>query len=428
MRAAKAWQFALATAPVYLLMLWFVSSMVRGLGWAVFPAGLALHALAVTLLVRGRPTFLFLSYIGMMMLTLLGLGMETLLRLSPDLLQGGIANHAYCTYHTEAGGMYRPDARIGNAFRPACRHQTYWNGHWWRHEANEAGYRGPVVDKADAVFLGDSMIYGHGVETDETVSSQYGLLNQCRTANLGRQGACLVEAMVLFHRLGKPMQPGKVFLCTHPNDLDESLLLYSADELQRFVASPVTAPYLPLVRCASRPRPWWKLKPVWDEHIALSLRSAGALKGLTLAFGKSGPARPQPVRSARFVPPARRLKAPVALGANAVTPTDRLCQQVHFHALDVIQHWCQEADSELILFDLGYPHAFSAAMADWAHRHGVTYNPAGQAILDRVLAGEELYLRKDGHWNADGCRAIAEELSRPADSTDSLPDASLAVK
>ena len=35
------------------------------------------------------------------------------------------------------------------------------------------GYRGAAVDAADVVFLGDSMIYGHGVENDQTVPSQF---------------------------------------------------------------------------------------------------------------------------------------------------------------------------------------------------------------------------------------------------------------
>ena len=51
--------------------------------------------------------------------------------------------------------------------------RAYWQGHWWRHSANAAGFRGALVDQADAVFLGDSMIYGHGVEDEETVSSQF---------------------------------------------------------------------------------------------------------------------------------------------------------------------------------------------------------------------------------------------------------------
>jgi hypothetical protein len=66
----------------------------------------------------------------------------------------------------------------------------------------------------------------------------------------------------------------------------------------------------------------------------------------------------------------------------------------------------------VVLFDIGYPAAFSRAIEDLAREEGLDYNPAGRAVLARAMAGEEMYLRGDGHWTPAGSEAMALELAR----------------
>jgi hypothetical protein len=85
---------------------------------------------------------------------------------------------------------------------------------------------------------------------------------------------------------------------------------------------------------------------------------------------------------------------------------------VHRRALALIRRLAAGIGARVVLFDIGYPTAFSRAMEELAREEGVAYSPAGRAILARAKAGEEMYLRGDGHWTPAGAEAMARELSR----------------
>jgi hypothetical protein len=68
--------------------------------------------------------------------------------------------------------------------------------------------------------------------------------------------------------------------------------------------------------------------------------------------------------------------------------------------------------ARVVLFDIGYPTAFSQAIEGLARDEGVAYSPAGRVVLAKALAGEEMYLRGDGHWTPAGAEAMARELAR----------------
>ena len=91
---------------------------------------------------------------------------------------------------------------------------------------------------------------------------------------------------------------------------------------------------------------------------------------------------------------------------------DRIEWSVHRRAVAVIHSLAREAGARVVLFDIGYPKAFSEAVEGLAREEGVSYSPAGRAVLLRALAGEEMYLRGDGHWTPAGTDAMAEELLR----------------
>ena len=113
----------------------------------------------------------------------------------------------------------------------------YWQGHRWHHDTNVDGYRGPRVPHPEAVFLGDSMIYGHGVENGETVPAQFAALTGRPVANLGQQGTSLLQALMIFERRGLPLRPRVVYAVSHSTDLEETVRCYVPEELERFVPS-----------------------------------------------------------------------------------------------------------------------------------------------------------------------------------------------
>jgi len=105
---------------------------------------------------------------------------------------------------------------------------------------------------------------------------------------------------------------------------------------------------------------------------------------------------------------------PFAPWSSSTTEADQLGWQANVQAIAQIDAMCRRHGARFVLFDLGYPHAFSQAIEDQAKRMGIAYSPAGRVVLARALAGEEVYLANDGHWTPLGNQIIAAELARAA--------------
>lgn len=398
----------------YCGLLWVVASAAsRRNGFAWVLAGLFALAFSLRRYEQGRPQSLYRLCFGLLLAAVTALGVEGLLRLRPGLVQGAVANKLYSRYHVYTGGMYERDKTMGHALRADFHASTYWNGHWWRHDTNAQGFRGPAVERADAVFLGDSMIYGHGIETDETVPARFSALTGRPVANLGEEATALVQASILLRRKGLALRPKVIFVCSHPNDLQDNTELYAASELRRFIAEP---DYEPVVRePALWPKPWYDLFEVWSRHLGLPLRSSGiagvlakaALDG-TLKLRRNGGVAPKE----RFVPGDDYVAEPFAPLAPGASEGDKLRFEVHRHAVSVIRRLAEGIGARVVLFDIGYPAAFSRAIEGLAREQGLAYSPAGRVVLARVLAGEDLFLADDGHWNPAGADAAARELVR----------------
>jgi hypothetical protein len=295
------------------------------------------------------------------------------------------------------------------ALKPSYSCNAYWQGHWWRHSTNAAGYRGPLIDQADAVFLGDSMIYGHGVDDDQTVSAHYGAATGYSVANLGQQGTCAVRMAIRMHRTGVAMKPKVVYLCCLYNDVDDAIGVYDAKELQRYVGTDPAALEFPTARSSFWSR-HHRLTPrrAWDNHVAPSLYLSGAIIGLQQAL-KAGSPTPHNVASGPFVPSAKAREAAFAPWHG--TDVERLGWQANVHAIAQIDAMCKRHGARFVLFDIGYPHSFSHAIEEQAKRMAIAYSPAGRVVLARALAGDEVYLANDGHWTSLGNQLIAAELA-----------------
>jgi hypothetical protein len=391
-------------------MLWFLASALsRGQGFLAFAAGAAGLGLAWVAFRRGRRSIFYGAWFLLLLATVTAASFELLLRAWPGLLKGAVANVAYTGYHWQRDGIYRLDPHRGPVMRPSFRRRMYWNGHWWWHEANADGYRGAKLERADAVFLGDSMIYGHGVEAEQTVPARFQARSGLVTANLGQQGACMVQQLLTFLETGVRLRPRLVFVCTHPTDLEEVVRHYGESELARFVSAPAQeARAWPHASPEFRPRPAWDPVAFWSLHVALPMESSGVLGAVTR--GLRGKGQVVVARRDPFVPtPAER-----AMGLDGLVPpglADRtLPWRAHRHALGEIRRACQRIGARLVLFDLGYPDALSAAVRAAAAELGADYSDAGRVVVERSAHGERMYLKDDGHWSPEGADAMAAAL------------------
>jgi hypothetical protein len=396
---------------LYLALLWVVASAAsRGRGFLFFAAGVVLLAAALAALAAGRRRPLHALVFASLLGAVTALGFEAALRLAPGILKGPIANIAYTGYHWHRGGVYELDPHAGPLLRPDVHRWMYWQGHWWHHDTNADGYRGPREPHPEAVFLGDSMVYGHGVGNLETLPAQFAALTGRPVANLGQQGTSLLQSLMIFERRGVPLRPRVVYAVSHPTDLEETVRCYDPGELERFLAEPG---YRPLVRDEWQPRPAWDPVSLFARRLALPLQSS-AVSGALLRSLRDGTLRlrrGQPQAPERFVPSEEFRKQPFG-GATGGPPEERLAWRVQSRAAAEIKRACDAIGARLVLVDLGYPEALSRAVERLAAEIGVAYSPAGRTVLSRALAGEEMYLVDDGHWTPAGCRAMAEELAR----------------
>ena len=387
-----------------LLLLWLVSSMLRGKGILVVAAGSVLLGASLVRAARGRRQPLYRLFFLTALAATGIVGVEAVLWRAPGLLKGRLANQVLSGYNSERDGIYVSDPYLGRTLRPRFSRSMYWNGHVWHHDANADGYRGPRLTRADAVFLGDSMIYGHGVETEQTVPARFQAVSGLPSANLGQQGTCPVQALELLRRKGLSLRPRYVFLCAHPTDLMDATTAYDPVELERFVAGDG---YRPLARTDDESRVF----QYWLVHAAIPLRAARVLRG---ALHPAEPAFGRPVAAddgPRFMPSPEYVAEPFAPLAAGASPDARLGWRVFRRAIEQIAQEAGRIDARFVLFDIGYPTAFSVAVEEVAREAGARYSDAGRAVLDAARKGADVYLPRDGHWSPAGSDAVARRLA-----------------
>ncbi|MGH7898814.1 MAG: hypothetical protein ACREQQ_12740 [Candidatus Binatia bacterium] len=181
-------------------------------------------------------------------LVLIELGLRTFTPALPLAL----ANYVASGYHAEPSGIYRfrPDMKM-LMMRPNYRRSMYFNGYQWIHDTDSMGFRNPVDRyEADVLLLGDSMIYGHGVEERSTVRHHLEKLLRKPVANLGVQGAGIHQEYQILNRFGMRLKPRYVFVFFLVNDINDILFSLTDQEIQRFLDLPIEdheTPYFDIV-------------------------------------------------------------------------------------------------------------------------------------------------------------------------------------
>jgi hypothetical protein len=400
---------ALLLTTLYLVLLWITSSLFRGKGILIAALGVFVLLVALVSGPQVRRAALRQLVVLMSLCVAAILIFEGLLYLYPGMLKGQLANYVSHGYHGEPGGIYVRDPLLAHAMRPSFGRAMYWSGHTWTHATNADGYRGPRLEKADAVMLGGATVYGHGVEEDQTIPARFAAATGLATANLGQQGVCPVQELELLRRSGLRLRPRLIFLCAQPKDVTDALQWYAPEELERFLAE---QGYRPLARPVYRSAPAASVFDLWYLRVAWPLRSARALHGLIALPHDRALETPVPESEGEgFVPTTETVGAAFDPEGPGATPEERLGWQANRRALAEIKREAQGIGARLIVFDLGYPTAFSTAIEGLAHSLDATYCDTGRRVLARARAGERMYLARDGNWSPAGCDALARDLA-----------------
>jgi hypothetical protein len=149
--------------------------------------------------------------------------LEVVLRLAPGLVSGRMANAVFASYHANPGGIYFRDKETRMTFmRPNVAARCYWNGHVWQHRADANGMRNAPGTAADGLLLvGDSMIYGHGVDEDETVAHWLRTEHGRPAYNMGHPGDTLFQQYVRARLALARSHPEQLLLCVFFNDFED---------------------------------------------------------------------------------------------------------------------------------------------------------------------------------------------------------------
>jgi hypothetical protein len=167
--------------------------------------------------------------------------LEGTLRRWPLLLGQEFANGALTRYSTRADGIYMFDRRLRMNFMiPNYRATMYYNGYVWEHRTDALGFRNdPLHVPADVVLLGDSVIYGHGVNYEHTVGHLLERRTGLRVANLGRQGDCAFQEAYLLTANLPVFRPRVVVQVFSPNDIEDLYVFLANTAMEEFIAQPV---------------------------------------------------------------------------------------------------------------------------------------------------------------------------------------------
>jgi len=158
--------------------------------------------------------------------------LELALRLAPEFPGMRLANATWSRYGRFPGGIYARERASGVYFMwPSQRVENYWNGHRWRHATDSLGFRNPEGASHDVLLLGDSLIYGHGVDEEATVAhflrSEHGI----GAYNMGRQGACFYDQYVYLRTFAAELRPRTIVLFVFLNDFDDLEVYRSAEKI-----------------------------------------------------------------------------------------------------------------------------------------------------------------------------------------------------
>jgi hypothetical protein len=142
-------------------------------------------------------------------------------RLFPRLLNEKLQHAAFSKYDTLPGGIFQFEGITRARFmRADYTTRAFSHGLFWSHRTDENGFRNPPgFSDRKVLLLGDSLIYGHGVDGEETVGAFLRSRHGVQAYDLSAQGQCLYENYLALRLLLDEFRPETVLLFVFVNDI-----------------------------------------------------------------------------------------------------------------------------------------------------------------------------------------------------------------
>jgi len=145
-------------------------------------------------------------------------------------------------YHSSGTGIYRWDPEWNMSRpRPHYERSAVMYGYRWLHRSDHWGYRNPEDwNTAQVILMGDSFIYGHGVDEKDTVRARLASLIPGQVvSNLGLQGAAIDHEYEIFKHDALRLKPEHVILFFFANDLTDLVVRLRPEEMERVLKMPL---------------------------------------------------------------------------------------------------------------------------------------------------------------------------------------------
>ena len=333
--------------------------------------------------------------------------LEASLRYFFDRLPGGLANYLAEGYTTEGSGIFRVDTGMKTLrMRPNYEREMYANGYRWHHKTDSMGFRNPS-DRPSAyvVLLGDSMIYGHGVEEPSTVRHYLEDLVGEPVANLGVSGGYIHQEYQILKQFGLRLHPQYVLVFFLSNDISDLTLHLTDAEMQRFLRLPVSdhsTPYFEVKPPSDRP-------PSAGRRISAYLGEAYVTKAFEFvqhrirtvraeAAGASGDAG-RPVAHVQEDP---RMALALQFHLRALSKIQDLADRHRFHFTNVFIYTGWMSEEPL----------YETILKSYCEGQGIDFFSLREGFAAAMKAGERVFLERDAHFADSGARLAARLVYR----------------
>lgn len=160
--------------------------------------------------------------------------LEVLMRLAPRTFGDRVGNGVLGRYGRFPGGIYFVEPTTHARFMwPDFETRAYWNGYFWHHRTDSRGFRNPPGRTARVLLLGDSMVYGHGVEEDQVVAHFLRREHGRQAYDMSRQGDCLYQHYLNLRLHLATLRPQAVVLFAFLNDWTDLEYYRTREQLER---------------------------------------------------------------------------------------------------------------------------------------------------------------------------------------------------
>ena len=172
------------------------------------------------------PLWLLRFFAAMLAVVVAFLAAEAAIRLFPGLLNETARHAALSRYDTLPGGIFVVEGITGARFmRADFATRAYSAGRSWSHRTDGRGFRNPPGMRPEVILLGDSLIYGHAVEADETVTHYLRAEHGVSAYDMSAQGRCPYEHYLSLRLWNEELRPHTALLFVYVNDVRDLVKL-----------------------------------------------------------------------------------------------------------------------------------------------------------------------------------------------------------